>query len=91
LPRTLLFSLAAAAVLAALWGLDRILLKAEARGWIYYRKKRGTSSRLGSAFLEVQSVLEPDKRHAAEVRKEKGLPGPESSAPPEPVESENPG
>ena len=84
MPRALLVSLAVVAVFAALWGVDRLLLKAETRGWIYYRKKQGTSSRLGSAFLEVQSLLEPDKRHVAEIRREKNLPGPESGAPPEP-------
>lgn len=84
MPRWLLISCWASAVLAALWGLDRLLLWAEARGWIYYRKKRGTGSRLGSAFLEVQSLLEPDKRHVAQIRKDQNLPAPGSDAPPEP-------
>lgn len=90
MPRALLISLAAAAALAALWGLDRLLLVAEARGWIYYRKKRGTSSRLGSAFLEVQSILEPEKRHVAEIRREKAPPGPASGVPPDPAEAGQP-
>ena len=90
MPRALLIPLAAAAALAALWGLDRLLLKAEGRGWIYYRKKRGTSSRLGSAFLEVQSILEPEKRHVAEIRREKTLPGPGSGAPPGPADAGRP-
>lgn len=90
MPRALLIPLAAAVVLASLWGLDRLLLRAEARGWIYYRRKRGTWTRVGSAFLEVQSMLEPGKRHVAEIRREKALPEPGSGAPPEPGENGQP-
>lgn len=54
----------AAGVLA--WLLDRALLAMEARGWIYWRRRRGGSGTLSSAFLSVQSLLEPEKRHVAE-------------------------
>lgn len=47
---------------------DRLLLKMEARGWIYYRKKRGASTRLGQAALELQAILEPSKQHVVEER-----------------------
>lgn len=42
----------------------------EERGWLYYRHKRGSSGSLGSAFLEVQALLEPGKRHVLEVVRE---------------------
>jgi hypothetical protein len=53
---------------AVLWLLDRMLLKAEQRGWIYWRHKKPPSSSLGSAMLTVQGVLEPDKQHVVEER-----------------------
>ncbi len=48
---------------------DRVLRKMEDRGWIYYRKKHGTSNRLGDAALNIQSILEPSKRHVIEEKK----------------------
>ncbi len=50
--------------------LDRLLLKMEARGWIYYRRKAPTRSSLGNAFLEIQSMLEPSKKILVEIKKE---------------------
>jgi len=49
--------------------LDRLGLWTERQGWIYWRKSKGTSSRLGNAFLELHSMLEPSKRHVVEIRK----------------------
>lgn len=40
------------AALAGLYGLHRIALWAERRGWIYYGNKHGSSGALGSALLE---------------------------------------
>lgn len=48
---------------------DRLLLWLEWRGWIDYRRTypgRLRGGNLGPAFLGIQSLLEPDKRHAAE-------------------------
>jgi len=50
--------------------LDRILLKMESRGWIYYRRKKPNRSSLGNAFLEIQSFLEPSKKTLVEIKKE---------------------
>jgi hypothetical protein len=50
--------------------LDRILLKMESRGWIYYRRKKPAGSSLGNAFLEIQSILEPSKKALVEIKKE---------------------
>ena len=49
---------------------DRLGLWMEGQGWIYWRRSSGRSTRLGSAFLELHSMLEPSKRHVIEIRKE---------------------
>lgn len=48
--------------------IDLLLLAAEERGWIYYRRSRGRSSSAASAFLELQSMVEPSRRHVVEER-----------------------
>ncbi len=66
-----LWVLAVAAGGLSLFLLDRFLLWAERRGWIYYRKKKASPGTLGSAFLQVQSILQPDAQQAAvELRAE---------------------
>jgi hypothetical protein len=71
----------------ALFLLDRLALWAEARGWLYYRRRTPSSSSVGNAFLEVQSLLEPSKREVVEIRREEhveaaipGEPPPEDDA-----------
>ena len=58
--------LIAVAVPALLWGLHRFLSYAEDRGWVYYRKKRGSYGGLGvtSNFL---NMYDPSRRHLQEV------------------------
>jgi hypothetical protein len=65
---------------------DRVLLWMEWKGWIDYRRTypgRIHPGQVGPAFLAIQGLLEPDKRHAAEEqtalrteRDEKGAPPP---------------
>ena len=48
---------------------DRFLLWMEWRGWIDYRRTypgRFNPGQVGPAFLAIQGLLEPEKRHAAE-------------------------
>ncbi len=52
-----------------LYSLDRFLLYCESRGWIYWRKKKSSPGTVGSAFLEVHSLLEPSKKHMLVVQK----------------------
>lgn len=54
---------------AGLWALHRFLTYAEHRGWIYYRKKRGSYGGLGVAsnFL---NMYDPSRRHLQEVVRE---------------------
>lgn len=63
-------AVSAALAVAVLVSLDRGLLWAQRRGWIYYRRRKPSRSALGSAFLEVQSIFEADKRHVLEVRRQ---------------------
>ena len=54
---------------AALFVGDRLLLWMEERGWIDYRRTypgRLNAGQVGPAFLAIQGLLEPEKRHAAE-------------------------
>lgn len=80
----LLIAIGVIAALAALWGLHRFLLWSEARGWIYYLRKQGGGSGVGNALLEVQSLLEPDRRPIVEEMRAEEAQIPDASAPPEP-------
>jgi len=62
------YALIALAISAGLYGLHRLAVWAERRGFIYYLRKHGTSGTLGNAFLEVQSLFEPSARAALEER-----------------------
>lgn len=50
--------------------LHRWLLNLESKGYIFYTKNDGTLDRAGIAMLEMQSMLEPGKRHVVEMKKE---------------------
>jgi hypothetical protein len=71
------------ASLFAVYGLHRFALWAEDRGWIYYVRRKPTSSTLGNAFLEVQALIEPEKRKLAEVRKAADVEEDDQGDPPE--------
>jgi hypothetical protein len=58
-----------AGIAALVFLADRLLLWLEWRGLIDYRRTypgRLSGGQVGPAFLAIQSLLEPDKRHAAE-------------------------
>lgn len=55
-------------LIAAWLGFDRAMLWAEQRGWVYWRRNKASRSAVGSALLELQSILEPDKEHVVEER-----------------------
>lgn len=54
--------------LVALVIVDRLLLAAERRGWIYWRRSKASVSRASSALLSIQSIFEPDREHVVEER-----------------------
>jgi hypothetical protein len=71
-----------AAVVVLLYLIHRLASWMEDRGWIYYRKGHGSSASLGSAFLEVQSMFEPGRKHEIEVRQAEDLEEEEAGDPP---------
>ena len=59
----------ACAIALAVFLVDRLLLWLEWRGWIDYRRTypgRLNAGQVGPAFLGIQALLEPEKRHAVE-------------------------
>jgi hypothetical protein len=63
------FLLVVAGLAVAAFLVDRILLWMEWKGWIDYRRTypgRMNVGQVGPAFLTIQGLLEPEKRHAAE-------------------------
>lgn len=78
------FALWGLAIAGGLYCLHRLASWAEKRGWIYYRKHPASSGVLGNAFLEVQTLLEPGKRHVLEERTRAGGETRESGDPPNP-------
>ena len=63
------FAIRIAVAVVALWLLHRFFCYAENRGWIYYRKKRGSYGGLGvtSNFL---NLYDPSRKHLQEVVRE---------------------
>jgi hypothetical protein len=66
--------------LVALYGLHRLALWMERRGWIYYLNKKPRGSAMGS-FVALQKVVEPRAEHVLHVSRvnhvigEEGVPG----------------
>ena len=74
-----------ALVVMALFLLDRLALWMESRGWLYWRKtKKRTGASLGTALLEAQALIEPEKRHAVEALKEQDADVDAQGDPPQP-------
>ena len=70
-------------VLLGILVLDRLAVWMEGRGWIYWRKKHGSSGTLGTAFLELQAIFEPGKQHVIEARRDEDAEEDDSGDPPE--------
>jgi hypothetical protein len=58
-------------VIGAVYCMHRIAIWAAQRGWIYYCGRGGSSGAWGNAFLELQTIFEPSKRHVIEERVKK--------------------
>ena len=71
-----------AAAITGLWALHRLALWAEARGWIYYMRRKASPGTAASAFLEVQSLLDPGNKHVIESRCEDHSEEDDSGEPP---------
>jgi len=60
--------------LAAVVVADRLLLRAEARGWVYYRRHRATSTQVGSAaFGPAFDLFQPTRQVIVEERERQEL------------------
>ena len=57
-----------AAALFGLFLLDRILLWAEARGWIYYRRNKPGRGAATYHLLEMSTIFDPSMRPVQEIR-----------------------
>jgi hypothetical protein len=57
------------AVLLGLYGLHRLALWMETKGWIFYIHKKASPNTLGNAALGIQRIIQPGAEHVLEVRK----------------------
>ena len=64
------WSLIIIGVFLALFVLHKLLLWMEDRGWIYYHKKKASPGTAANAWLELQSMMEPGKKHVLEIKSE---------------------
>lgn len=53
-------------VLLIAWAMDRVLLRAEARGWVFYRRRKASPGTSAAAALTMQAMLQPGARHVLE-------------------------
>jgi hypothetical protein len=77
----LVWLLVVATVLVAV---DRVLLWAESRGWVYWRRSKPEPSGGSGALGELIELFQPSRRHVVEERQRQHLTAdlPESGAPP---------
>lgn len=73
-----------------LYLLDRLATWMESKGWLYWRKSGGASSRLGNAFLETQAMFEPGKKYVIEAKQEVKRKKANSGDPPSPEKDSHP-
>ncbi len=54
--------------------LDRLMLAAERRGWVYYRHRKPTSGSMSSAaFWSISDVLQPGRQVVVEQQRDDQL------------------
>ena len=53
---------------AGLVALHQLADAAERRGWIYYRKRRGSWDAVGAAMAEVQAIYRPGQHHVRQAK-----------------------
>jgi hypothetical protein len=66
---------------AGLYGLHRLALWMEGRGWIFYRKQASSTAR-GAAFLEVQKLFEPNRQHVVDAKLQQRVERDDAGGPP---------
>lgn len=55
-------------IVLVLYGLHRLALWMERRGWIFYKHTKASGSTVSSAFQTLQAVWEPGAQHVVEQR-----------------------
>jgi hypothetical protein len=68
--RVVLWGLGAVGAVAAVYGLHRLCLWLEERGWLYYLHKKSGGSTAG-CLTALQQALEPQTRHVLHVKEER--------------------
>lgn len=64
------YLVAGIAVVIGLVALDRLLCWMELRGWIYYRLTPRQRRSLGAAAFQVETLLQPEKKHVYELKQD---------------------
>jgi hypothetical protein len=72
-------------ILAAIYGLHRLGLYLERRGWIYYLHSPPAAG--GSAYNPLQEIVQPQIRHVAQVGEQRHADD-DAGAPPVPLRPE---
>jgi hypothetical protein len=57
-------------LIAGVFWLDRFCLWLEDRGWLYYRRKKPSSS-AASAWVGMQQFIEPGVKHVVQIKQER--------------------
>ena len=73
--------LIAACIAVAVYGLHRLALWMETRGWIFYLRTKASPNALGNAVLGVQQILQPGTAHVLEMRQSRSVQQDDSSGP----------
>jgi hypothetical protein len=58
-----------ALVVVALGLVDRLLLWAEDRDWIYYRKHKPSGTSMATALFQLQAIAQPEKQHVVDQQR----------------------
>jgi len=53
--------------MGGVFGLHRLAVWAEGRGWIHYRTKRMPAGAAGRALMELSATVEPEVEHVIEA------------------------
>lgn len=64
------WTLITVAVVFGAFVIDRLLLWAEDRDWIYYRKRKPNITSVGTALFQLQAIVQPEKQHIVDQQLE---------------------
>jgi hypothetical protein len=54
-----------------LYGLHRLALWMEDRGWIFYMKKQASPDAIGNALLTLHEMVKPDMKNVMQVKQKR--------------------